>query len=316
MDSRRGFIRTVGNDLSPAQLGHTQCHEHIWLNRGASFQVNSALCMDNFDASLEELKRYRTYGGGTIVDAQPGGFGRDLSRLYNLQVSSNVNIISVSGCHKLCFLDDPTISSLSERELAARFVQEFTEGEAYEGHMLRTGMMKLALDAGGLANPAYAQLYPAVARAAAETGAATMIHTEKDSDIPALLQFFKNYGVDAQRLLVCHLDRTNPTPEVHLQALDMGCTLCYDSIHRYKYVSDEQELSLLQKMLKKGYEQQIVLSLDTTNQRLRAYGAQDMGLETILTEFIPKLRACGVSDSQIEAMCQGNAQRLLAVSGV
>ena len=61
-----------------------------------------------------------------------------------------------------------------------------------------------------------------------------------------------------------------------------GCYLCYDSIHRYKYVSEKEELDLIQKILMNGYDSQVVISLDTTNQRLRAYEAKDMGLDYIL----------------------------------
>ena len=60
-----------------------------------------------------------------------------------------------------------------------------------------------------------------------------------------------------------------------------------------------------------GYAGQIVLSLDTTNQRLRAYNAPDMGLDYILTDFIPMLRTAGFTESQISAMCESNAVEIL-----
>ena len=69
-------------------------------------------------------------------------------------------------------------------------------------------------------------------------------------------------------------------------------------------------------MCEAGYGEQIVLSLDTTNERLRAYNANDMGLDYILTDFIPMLRQAGVAKKDIRAMCESNAGRILQVQEV
>lgn len=65
------MIRTIWKDIWSEEAGHTQCHEHIWLKKGASYKVNHALCMDDRERSLTELKDYYQEGGRLIVDAQP-----------------------------------------------------------------------------------------------------------------------------------------------------------------------------------------------------------------------------------------------------
>ena len=312
MSSHSDLIRCVAGDISSVSLGHTQCHEHIWLEKGASYEVNPALCMDDYEKSLAELKAYRDAEGGTIVDAQPGGFGRNIHVLSRLSQESGVNIISVSGMHKLCFLDEPDrFADKTDKQLSDVFIRELTEGMESGDARVKTGMLKLALDVGGIEDRRYTGLYDGVLRAAGETGAPLMVHTEKGNDLSALLKRCREYDLASERLLICHLDRTNPDSDAHRHLLDAGCNLCYDSVHRYKYVSDAQELLLIRAMTEEGYSRQIVLSLDTTNQRLRNYGSADMGLDEILTDFIPKMVGYGISQTAIDAMCRKNAKRIL-----
>ena len=51
-----------------------------------------------------------------------------------------------------------------------------------------------------------------------------------------------------------------------------GVYLDYDTIGRFKYHSDEEEVALLRHMCERGYTQRLLLSLDTTAQRMAAYG--------------------------------------------
>lgn len=308
-------VQTVLGALQPAYLGHIQCHEHIWLRKGPSYACNPALRIDDFEKSLQELLAYRAAGGGAIVDAQPGGFGRDAQALADLSQRSGVQILAVTGFHKLAFLEpDAPLRGLSAPELTRYFCRELTQGLLRpDGSRCsgRAALIKAAYERGGWQDPGYAPLFEAVAQSAAKTGAPVIIHTEPGNDIPALLAWFSARGVPPERMMLCHLDRTHPDPAYHRKTLSSGCMLCYDSIHRYRYVSDAQELSLLQSVLDAGFARQIVLSLDTTNQRLRAYSAADMGLDTILLDFLPYLRANGIEDRRIEAMCRSNAARFL-----
>lgn len=313
--SSEPVVQTISGRIAARTLGHTQCHEHIFLRRGPSFACNPALCMDDFEKSLQELKRYRAAGGDAIVDAQPGFFGRDVPALCRLSAQSGVKIIAVTGFHKLQFLEtDAPLRTLPQKALTDHFISELQTGMIQPDggrSAARAGLVKCAFEKGGWDEPAYHALFEAAAAAAAHTGAPVMVHTEAGNDVLSLIEWFRRRGVAPGRLLICHLDRTNPDADYHRQVLRTGCTLCYDSIHRYKYVSDAQELALLRTVLDAGFSQQLVLSLDTTNQRLRAYHSPDMGLDYILTEYIPMLRRAGISEMQLLDMCRNNAARIL-----
>ena len=310
-NSERRF-RTVPGDVSLPDGIHIQCHEHIWLRKGPSFAVNPALCMEDFDKSLRELLAYKAAGGGMLIDAQPGGFGRDAEMLKALSEQSGVPILAVTGFHRPIFMEpDCPQAAMDEDALAALYAGEVTD--AIAGTNIRAAVVKAAFEPETLNDPMRLRLLRGAALAAAQTGAVLMLHTEKNTDVPALLRVLSELGVRNERLLLCHLDRTNPDFALHRSLARMGCTLCYDSIHRYQYVSDAQELALIAAMANVGCDDRIVLSLDTTAQRLRAYGAPDMGLDYILTDFIPMLRCAGISETCIQNMCCRNAAALLCL---
>ena len=50
-----GMVRTVLGDIAPADLGWCQCHEHVFLEKGRSFELHKALLMDDYEKSQDEL---------------------------------------------------------------------------------------------------------------------------------------------------------------------------------------------------------------------------------------------------------------------
>lgn len=311
------MIRTVLGDISPQSIGHTQCHEHIFLQKGVPFKINPALCMDNPDRSLEELLSYRRAGGQTIVDAQPVGCGRSAESLVELSKKSGIHIIAVTGFHKKMFIEpDSGIMRMSQAQLERLYTSEIEEG-MYEpdGRQIsaKAGIIKAAFEPDGFSDPIYKRLFAAVAVTAEKTGAHVMIHTEPNTDILKLIKYFADAGISANRLIICHLDRTHYDISYHEEILSSGCCLCYDSINRLKYISNEQELALIAAMIKAGFGKQILLSLDATNQRLRSYYATNMGLDFIIKNFIPDMKSEGIQDIDIDNMCKNNAQKALQI---
>jgi phosphotriesterase-related protein len=139
-----------------------------------------------------------------------------------------------------------------------------------------------------------------------------MCHIEQGADALHVVDFFMQRGLSPDRLLICHLDRARYDIGYHKEVLAAGVFLEYDTINRTKYISNRQEIDLIAAMLEAGFEDRILLSLDTTNARLKAYGA-DMGLDYILTEFAPMLRGAGVAESQLRKMQSLNARKALTI---
>ena len=315
-NSESGIVRTVLGDLPSDKLGHTQCHEHIFLEKGPSYLSNPALCMDDYGRSLSELREYFEAGGRTIVDAQPVFCGRNAEVLRKLSAESGVGIVAVTGFHKKLFIEpNAPVLTASEDELKDLYVSEIRDGMltlSGERSSAKAGIVKVAYEKDGLEDRQYGRMFAAAAETSKITGAPVMVHTEKDTDIFVLIRYFEDRRVPADRIIICHLDRTRYDVQYHLELLKTGCFLCYDSINRLKYLSEEEELALIATVRDAGYVKQIVLSLDTTNQRLRAYGAKDMGLDFILKSYIPLLSERGFTDEEIRYMCQTNAHKALS----
>ena len=87
--------------------------------------------------------------------------------------------------------------------------------------------------------------------------------------------------------------------------------LDYDTIGRFKYHSDEEEVALLRHMCERGYTQRLLLSLDTTAQRMAAYGGE-ISLCYLLERFLPRLEAAGFPPGTLADFTVLNCRRLFA----
>jgi phosphotriesterase-related protein len=306
-------ITTVLGDIQPSKLGFCQSHEHLSIARGYPVSVSADQCIDDEEKSRQELELYRVAGGTAVVDAQGLGCGRDAAMLRNISEKSTMHIIASTGFHKMLFYPRRHwIYSISAGDLTKLYLTELNQGmfincdTAYPVEQIgaRAGIIKAALDAGEF-SPQYEKLFSAAAEAARLSGVALMVHIEKGSDPIALADFLTNKGVDPRQLVFCHMDRMEPDLGVHRELCSRSINLEYDTIGRPKYHDDETEISIIQELLKWGYEKQLLMSLDTTRSRLRSYGGEP-GLAYILERFIPLLRRRDVSEEQINLFFKEN----------
>lgn len=313
-------IRTVLGDIDAGTPGICQCHEHLFVEMDKSYEVSKVLYMDDLEKSTAELKDYHAAGGSLIVDAQPVLAGRMAENLVRASQDSGVHIVSSTGFHKTIFYyDDAYIFHKGEGYITDLYIEEIRHGmtssrkNGAQKTVARAGIVKVAVDAGGVyADAVYEKLFAAAANAALATGVPVLCHIEQGADALQIARFFMDRGIAANRLILCHLDRARYDFGYHKEVLGTGAYLEYDTINRLKYLSNDQEIALICAMLQAGFEDRLLLSLDTTNQRLRAYGA-DMGLDYIIRRFTPLLREAGVSDGNLLKMQTQNAREALQI---
>lgn len=313
-----GLIQTVLGSLLPEELGWCQCHEHLFIARGASYSINQALYMDDPVRSTSELCMYKSAGGESLVDAQPVGCGRIAAFLPAASKASGVNIIASTGFHKLQFYpDNHWIRTISEDSLTELYIDELEKGMYADGDTgepsirleAKAGIIKVALDSTGIAGD-YEKLFRAAANASQQTGRPVLCHVEHGGDAFETVNFFTRMGMKLQSLILCHLDRVNNDSVFHKELAAAGVYLEYDTIGRFKYHSDEKEAGLISDMVGAGFMEQVLLGLDTTRDRLKSYGGR-IGLDYIKTEFIPKLLSNGIDAETIEAFAVKNPQKAL-----
>ena len=312
-------IVTVTGPIAPEELGFCQCHEHIAMSKGKSWYLNPALRIDDMAKSLEEVRRYKSCGGDSFIDAQPCGCNRMAEELRKLSVKSGVHIIASTGFHKLCFYPDSHwIHSISEAELEEVFVRELTTGMYTDADCtypsvqssVKAGIIKTAYDTEEL-SPRYKKLFRAAASASLKAERIIMIHVEQDAN-PVLLQdFLLNLGIEPKNLMFCHMDRACKDIRIHEDVLKKGSYLEFDTIGRFKYHSDEHEIQIIQSLVDIGYATQLLYSLDTTSDRLMSYNPDAIGLNYILTKFNASLKSSGISEDIIHMLSIENPARIL-----
>lgn len=313
-------IITVTGKINPDELGFCQAHEHVAMRRGKFTEFNSDLCIDDFEKSLREVNNYRLAGGGAFIEAQPTGCGRDVAWLRDISRQTGVKIIASTGFHKLSFYPSyHWIWTASEKTLKELFLRELSEGMCTDGDhyalpeaylKVKAGIIKTAYDSEQL-TPIYQKLFRAAAYASRKADRIIMIHVENGTDPTVLQDFLMNIGVPARNLMFCHMDRACLNQDMHRKILINGSYLEYDTIGRFKYHSDQEEINLIRQRISEGFEDYILYSLDTTRARLKEYDSKAVGLTYILKKFNGELQESGISFDQIHKFSHDNVVNLL-----
>ncbi len=310
-------IRTVLGDRET--VGWCQCHEHLFMEDGAGSRLNSALLVEDYEKSLADIEQYKLAGGCAFVDAMPINCGRMADYLVRASEHSGVDIVACTGFHKKVYYDDSEyIYSLNEDIITQLYIDEIKSGmnsSKKSGRKkidAKAGIIKVAVDTGGIfADNIYEKLATGAVLAAKETGAPIMAHIEYEECVFELVEFMAKHGLEPNRLIASHLDRARKNEtEYHKQVAKAGVFIEYDSINRLKYLSHEEELTQICAMVESGYADKLLFSLDTTAQRLSAYGGAT-GLDYILKEYSKMLDAVGVGEQTLKQIMVDNANNAL-----
>ena len=292
-------IQTVSGPVPLSKLGHCQMHEHLFVRDTPAAKVNPALRIDDAEKSALEARDYFAAGGCSLVDAQPGGAGRDAAALGRISRESGVHIVTVTGYHRPMFYPpDSFLFELDGDALYERFLMELSVGVADGGARLpiRAGAVKAALGPEGPVGRDGILLR------------ALSLHTEVGAGAVEAVRLSERAGLDPSRVLVCHADRQASDFGPHEEIAKTGAFLAYDPIGRFRYHDDEEEVRLILHMLELGHRDRLLLSLDTTAARLKRYGGE-IGLSYLIDTFLPLLRDRGVPPSDIEAITRLNPVR-------
>ncbi len=327
------MIRTVLGDIKPEELGYCQCHEHLFIAKGISGEKVPSLIMEDVDKTIQELSMYYSRGGRAVVDAQPVGCGRMAEELRIASEQSGVHIIASTGFHKLDFynrnhfiyqMDVDQLTQLFRQELTLGMFVDHVNGDEIPSKRgtAKAGLIKTASDGrdirlkeGDL--PVYKKLFTAAGKAAFLTGAPVMTHLEMGRGADSQLEVLTSQGIQPSRIIMSHLDRvlTQEMMDSQLQVAKSGVFLQFDTIGRFKYHDDIAEAKFIAMLCEKGYADQILIGLDTTNERLKSYGGS-IGLDYIIETFKKLLREYGIGDDLFRQFTVLNPMRALCIESI
>jgi phosphotriesterase-related protein len=162
--------------------------------------------------------------------------------------------------------------------------------------------------------PIYYKLFSAAGKAAKKTGAPVMTHLEMGKGADSQLEVLTKQGIAPNRIIMSHLDRVvgETVRDYQLQVAKSGVYLQFDTIGRFKYHDDVSEAELIAMLCEKGFENQILIGLDTTNERLKSYGGS-IGLDYIMDSFQPQLKKYGIGDELFHRFTVINPMRALCI---
>jgi 5-phospho-D-xylono-1,4-lactonase len=309
-------VRTVLGDVDASTLGIANAHEHVMIRSGLILFREPDFRLDSVDKSIEELRDFRRFGGGTVVDTAPIGVGRDPDSLRMISRESGVQIVAATGFHKTkYYLDSHWRFQYSVEEIAKLFIDEIELGmdqNGYEGPLVKrseakAGVVKVASDY-QVIDRATRVAIEAAAMAHLATGSPVLTHTEMGTLGMQQIRLLESHGVRPQHVVLSHMDR-NPDLYVHRELAQAGAFLEYDGPGRVKYFPESTLIALIRGMFEANLGEHVVLGGDMARRSYwKAYGGGP-GIAYTLEHFVPRLRNEGFSPEEIHQMLVANPAR-------
>ncbi|HEV7604120.1 MAG TPA: hypothetical protein VGO15_04080 [Candidatus Limnocylindrales bacterium] len=307
-------VQTVLGPIEPSTLGFTLPHEHtqiaLWHIPGRWDYWE--LTRDQ-PVILEELARYRDAGGSAIVDLTLPGVGRDPAWLATLAEASGLHVVMGCGWYRTAYYPPETrVDRRSADDLADELVREIEHGVGESG--IRPGIIgEIGTDKPWV-SAAEERVHRAAARAASRTGLAITTHGVLSDVGLAQLRIFEEEGVDPGRVVIGHAD-SYPVLDHYLEIIRRGANLEFDFLgmpwSKERHAED-RTVELTCELIGRGHADRLLLSQDVCHDsQLKRYDGN--GYVYLAERFLPRLRAAGVSDAEIETITVENPRRLLTV---
>jgi phosphotriesterase-related protein len=294
------------------RLGITDAHNHVWIDPIPGVAEGSPV-LNQFELILDELAVYKQRGGGTILDCQPGGCGRDGNKLLELSKASEVNILACTGFHRKKYY--PANHWLWGAD--AQIVHDYLKAELERGlaetletpSPVRAGFIKIAMEATWMECPQAA--LEGAAFVAHQTNALLAIHTEKGSLAEKACIYFSDQGVLPQQLVLCHMDK-RPDISLHKALAAFGALLEYDTFYRPQYSPKANLWPLIEQMVVAGFSHRVALATDMAEAALYHHLGGGPGLASLPGEIQQTLKSKGFPEADTAQMLGGNIARRLA----
>ena len=307
-------VQTVLGPIPPESLGFTLPHEHTQI---ALWHIPSRwdywqLTRDE-PVILAELARFKALGGNGLVDVTAAGMQRDPEWLRGLAEASGLHIVMGAGWYRHAYFPaEALIERRSVEDLADELVREATDGVGESG--IRPGLIgEIGTDKPWV-SPSEERVHRAVARASRLTGLAITTHGVLSDVGLAQLRIFEEEGADPGRVVIGHAD-SYPVIDHYLAIIDRGANIEFDFLGMpwpAEHHGEARTIELACELLSRGHADRVFLSQDVCHDtQLKRFEGNGY---TYLTEtFLPRLRAAGVSDAEIETMTVANPRRLLTI---
>lgn len=275
-----------------------------------------------FKQAKTRLLAFKQAGGSLIVDNSGIAMGRRADFLQTLARVTGVQIVTTTG-----FPDElgtpghffPDRGKDADY-LARLFANELTLGMVTDG-MFRTAIKPGLIRTGYVRWPMTAveeNCHRGAARASKKTGVS--VYSWGNQTNIGALELLLGEGVAPDRIVIGHCDDG--------LALDLqrdqwiakaGAFVAYDCVGwedksiRADAISDEKRADLVVQLIRAGFKERLLLSSGSVGWRLDHERTSPHAYDHLLTSFVPRLRACGVSAADLKTILEDNPRRVLSV---
>jgi phosphotriesterase-related protein len=306
------WIQTVKGPVAVETLGLFLPHEHLFTDlRGPTVPDYAEGDPDAVARAMKpNLDAAQAVGVTAFVECSTPGVGRNVAVLQRLAEATPIHLIAPTGVYREAFMP-PSQRDWSAEGLAESWVRDLTEG--MDGTPVRAGFIKIAMSDDGPTALEIRSL-KAAAQASQQTGAVVASHTIGGAVARREMDILAAEGLDLNRFIWVHA-QTEVDTAVHLEAASRGAYVELDAIGAPGQSQEAMRDAVLA-LLDAGYAENILLSHDAGwYQPGRPEGKPEVGIRgytALVEEFIPALRASGVTDDVVRLLTETNPARAFA----
>ena len=310
-------LQTVTGPIDSADLGFTLMHEHILVaNWSMRMAVPGWIERDELVAhAIAEVKSAQARGVHTIVDLTPVNLGRDIDVIRAVAEGAEIQIVAATGFY---WTEEPFFQGWEVDRLVEFLLPDLEKG--IQGTDARAGIIKCATDHPGV-TPINEKLLRVAARLHRATGAPISTHTSSRHRTGlAQQEIFTDEGVDLSRVVIGHCGDTTDLDYLK-QILARGSTIGMDRFGLDMLLPFADRVSTIARLCREGMGERMVLSHDASchidwfPRQAVAQFAPRWNMRHIPDDVLPALRAEGVSEPQLQALCVANPRRVFERQG-
>jgi predicted metal-dependent phosphotriesterase family hydrolase len=298
-------VMTTEGPVDASTLGLVLPHEHIFLDLTREYRGDGLL--NDFDAAVGELRDFAQHGGGTIIECTTRGLTPQRDRVADAARAAGVNVVVGVGFYRDPYLRPEWMDPTSVQALADELIAEVRDG--IDGTNVRAGIIGEIGSDRSYISAAEERSFRAAGRAQVATGLGLTTHAARWPVGHAQLDLLAEEGVDPRNVIVGHCD-TVPIPGYHLSIAERGAYVQFDTIRAGAKFDLECRVRWVRNLVDHGHENRILLSHDVClASHLSVRGGS--GYTLLMREFLPMLKAAGVSDEVVEMITVHNPRRAL-----
>jgi phosphotriesterase-related protein len=307
------WLQTVNGSIGVEALGLVLPHEHLFTDLRGPLAPDYALAEP--EAVVRVMKPFldaaHAVGVTALVECSTVGVGRNLTVLEHLADATPIHLVAPTGVYREAFTP-PSLRGLSVEALAEMWTRDLVEG--IEGTAIRAGFIKLSVSDDG-PTPLEVRNLKSGALASQRTGAAVASHTASGAIARQEMDILEATGLDLGRFIWVHANLESDTA-LHLEAARRGAYVEFDAVGA-EWQAQDALADYTLALIEAGFAESILLSHDAGWYAPSLPDGQPeggiRGYTDLVEEFIPALRAQGVTDNLIDLMTVTNPARAFAM---